>query len=271
MTEAVIIISSILLAFILFSLIYLLIVIRPRARAPRSEALLCDYAHRGLHGKDVPENSLLAFELAAREGHGIELDVQLSADREVMVFHDYTLVRMTGCDKKLCEMSAKELKELRLKGTDESIPTFREVLELIDGRVPLLVELKGESADSSLCPKVAELLRGYKGDYCIESFNPILLSKMRKELPDAYRGLLYTNTCKDKKSHSPLNIVITCMGLNFLARPNFIAYNKKYRGSYAVRLMIELYGTPRFVWTAKGESEIAEAHALGECPIFERE
>ncbi|MBR2346888.1 MAG: glycerophosphodiester phosphodiesterase [Clostridia bacterium] len=270
MEEAIIVILCVLAALILLSLVYLFVIVRPRAKKCENEALLCDYAHRGLHGETVPENSLLAFDLAAKEGYGIELDVQLSADGEVMVFHDYRLARMTGCEKKLCELTAAELSGLRLKGTDEKIPTFREVLALVDGRVPLLVELKGESTDTSLCPKVAELLREYGGAYCIESFNPLLLGKMRKQLPLAYYGLLYTNTCKDRKKYSALNIVISCMGLNFIARPDFIAYNHKYRKSLVVKITTCLFRAPKFVWTVKGEEAIKKAHELGEHPIFER-
>ena len=271
MEEAIIVILCVLAALILLSLVYLFVIIRPRAKKCENEALLCDYAHRGLHGETVPENSLLAFDLAVKEGYGIELDVQLSADGEVMVFHDYTLGRMTGCEKKLCELTAEELGALRLKETDEKIPTFREVLSLIDGRVPILVELKGESADASLCPKVAELLREYDGAYCIESFNPLLVGNMKKQLPDAYYGLLYTNTCKDRKKYSLLNIVISCMGLNFIARPDFIAYNHKYRNALVVKLTTRLFRAPKFVWTVKGDEAIKEAHELGEHPIFERE
>ena len=270
MEEAIIVILCILAAIILLALVYLLVIIRPRAKKCENEALLCDYAHRGLHGESVPENSLLAFDLAAKEGYGIELDVQLSADGEVMVFHDYRLTRMTGCEKKLCELTAAELSGLRLKGTDEKIPTFRDVLALVDGRVPLLVELKGESTDTSLCPKVAELLREYGGAYCIESFNPLLLGKMRKQLPSAYYGLLYTNTCKDRKKYSLLNIVISCMGLNFIARPDFIAYSHKYRKSLVVKITTRLFRATKFVWTVKGDEAIKEAHELGEHPIFER-
>ena len=270
MEEAIIVILCVLAALILLALVYLFVIIRPRAKKCENKALLCDYAHRGLHGENVPENSLLAFDRAAKEGYGIELDVQLSADGEVMVFHDYRLARMTGCEKKLCELTAAELSGLRLKGTDEKIPTFREVLALVDGRVPLLVELKGESTDTSLCPKVAELLYEYGGAYCIESFNPLLLGKMRKQLPLAYYGLLYTNTCKDRKKYSALNIVISCMGLNFIARPDFIAYSHKYRKSLVVKITTRLFRAPKFVWTVKGDEAIKKAHELGEHPIFER-
>ncbi len=251
-------------------LLYLLVFVRPRGRAPTDKSLLCDYAHRGLHGNGVPENSLRAFALACEAGCGIELDVQLSRDGEVMVFHDYTLVRMTGDGRKLSEPAAAELATLRLAGTEERIPTFAEVLRLVNGRVPLLVELKGETLDASLCPKVADLLRSYTGSYCIESFNPLLLREMEKALPEAFCGLLYTNVVRDKKKKSLLNMLLTVMALNFLCRPHFIAYNELDRDSLPVRLTTRLYRAPKFVWTVRSRASLETAHERGECPIFEK-
>lgn len=268
MTALIILAVIAAVALVLF-LIYLLALIRPARRVKPNPVLLCDYAHRGLHGHGVPENSRTAFRLACEKGVGIELDVQLSRDGEVMVFHDYTLVRMTGLDKKLCELDAAELKRLSLSGTDQTIPTFSEVLELVDGRVPLLVELKGEDFNTALCEKVAVLLGGYRGAYCLESFNPLLIGSMRKYLPDAFRGLLYTNVCREKKKRSALNIALTCMALNVVARPDFIAYNKTDRNALPTKIATRLYHTPRFVWTVKTAEELQTAHRLGEHPIFE--
>ena len=270
MIEFIIAISAVISLLVILALIYLLVLVRPRAKTPVDPSLLCSYAHRGLHGESVPENSLEAFGLAAEAAVGIELDVQLSRDGEVMVFHDYTLNRMTGIDKKLCELDADELCKLRLGDTEQTIPTFREVLSLIGGRVPVLVELKGESLDSSLCGKVAEILKEYTGSYCVESFNPMLIKDIKKYLPDAYCGLLYTNVCRDKKKRSLLNIALTCMALNFLCKPNFIAYNQLDRHSLPVRLTTRLYSAPRFVWTVKGQENIDTALSLGEYPIFEK-
>ncbi len=260
--------SVVSLAIVLLT-VYLLILARPRARKPENRALLCDYAHRGLHGNGVPENSLWAFELACEKGCGIELDVQLSRDGTVMVFHDYTLMRMTGVDKRLSELDADELCALSLGGTEQRIPTFAEVLALVDGRAPILVELKGESLDTALCPRVADILREYRGDYCIESFNPLLIRDIKKHLPSSYCGLLYTNVCRDKKKKTLLNIVISGMMLNFLARPDFIAYNKLDRNSFVVKLTTGFYHAPKFVWTVKNGGELDTAHTLGEHPIFE--
>lgn len=270
---ALIVLASLAGAFVLLLLVYVLVLVRPRAKQPKDARLLCDYAHRGLHGDGVPENSLAAFEKACASGFGIELDVQLSRDGEVMVFHDYTLVRMTGEEKKLCELSADELQTLRLTDTEEKIPTLREVLSLVDGRVPLLVELKGENGDTSLCPKVAELLSEYRGPYCIESFNPLLLRAMRKQMPDAYYGLLYTNLWREKKGNkkrSVLDFLLSRMAFCFLAKPNFIAYNEKYREVLPVKLTTKFYRAPRFVWTVRSEENVALAHRLSEHPIFEK-
>ena len=131
--------------FVLFiAILYLFVFIRPSAKKPKNERLLCDYAHRGLHKGNKPgtppENSLAAFELACKAGYGIELDVQLSSDGIVMVFHDDTIVRMTGKEGKVSDYTAEELGSIKLADSDETIPTFRQVLDLVDGRVPLLVE-----------------------------------------------------------------------------------------------------------------------------------
>lgn len=261
--------SSLCGLLVLTALIYLLILVRPTKKIPADPIFMCDYAHRGLHGDGIPENSLGAFARACENGFAIELDVQLSRDGVVMVFHDAKLVRMTGRDGKLCEYTADELRTFKLADTDETIPTFAEVLALVDGRVPLLVELKGESTNMDLCPKVAALLKDYKGPYCIESFNPILLGEMKKHLPNAFRGMLYSNMCKARKKYSVLNILLTAMALNVVSKPDFIAYNQRYRDSLPVKITTKLYGAPHLVWTARGDKERAEAKAHGEHAIFE--
>ena len=254
---------------LLLSLVYVLVLVRPTKKIKPDPRLMCDYAHRGLHGNGIPENSLAAMQRACEEGFGIELDVQLSRDGTVMVFHDATLVRMTGCEGKLSEHTADALSQITLADTQEKIPTFAEVLSLVNGRVPLLVELKGETTNVDLCPKVASLLRDYSGPYCIESFNPVLLGEMKKHLPDAFRGMLYTNVCHEKKSHSALNILLTAMALNVISKPDFIAYNQHYRHSLPVRLTTKLYGAPHFVWTTRGDREREDARLHGEHAIFE--
>ena len=256
----------ILSVLIVLALIYFLFLVKPYNKEP-DKVLLCDYAHRGLHDKSIPENSLFAFEAAASKGFGMELDIQLSKDKEVMVFHDYNLKRMTGLDKKLNELTVAELKELSLKETNEKIPTLKEVLELVDGRVPILVELKGEDFNLEVCEKAAEILKDYKGPYCLESFNPFLIGKMGKLLPNSFRGILYTNYLRGPKLNF-VKVLGAAMALNFIAKPNFISYDQKDRGSLPVNITTKLYKAHKFIWTVdlKGKDL---ANKLGECAIFE--
>lgn len=258
----------ILSVLIVLVLIYFLFLVRPYNKEA-DKVLLCDYAHRGLHNESIPENSLFAFEAAASKGFGMELDIQLSKDKAVMVFHDYNLKRMTGLDKKLNELTVAELKELSLKETNEKIPTLKEVLELVDGRMPILVEIKGEDFNYEVCEKAAEILKDYKGPYCLESFNPFLIGKMGKLLPHSFRGLLYTNYLRGPKVNF-IKALGAAMALNFIAKPNFISYNKLDRNSLPVNITTKLYRTYKFVWTVVGGKEISTAKGKGEFPIFEK-
>ena len=253
-------------------LLYLFFFLRATRRGVPDE-LRCSYAHRGLHGNGIPENSMPAFRAAAEADFGIELDIQLSKDGQVMVFHDASLLRMTGCGKKLSELSLTELKALHLADTEARIPTLAEVLELVDGRVPLLVEFKGTAVDTGLCEKAAELLSNYNGPYCVESFNPMLLKKLRKLLPEARRGQLYSNFCREKKEKgklpSPVEVLLSVLFFNLFAKPDFISLNRLDRGNLTLRIFFFFCPVPRFSWTCVGEKETEEAKRCGECPIFE--
>lgn len=261
--------TFLIIVFIILAALYMFVLIRPRLYADYDKRLDTDYAHRGLHGAGVPENSLAAFERAVACGYGIELDVQLSRDGEVMVFHDYTLNRMTDREGKLSDFSSDELASMHLADTSETIPRLRDVLALVDGRVPLLIELKGESTDVSLCEPLCRLLSEYNGVFCIESFNPILLGEMAKLMPHVYRGILYTNLCREKKKYSLIDIALTCMLTNIIARPDFIAYDKKYRKSFALWLCTRLYHTSIYCWTVKSRTEWDIAKENKQFTIFE--
>lgn len=151
----------------------------PRRQLPLSRHI---FAHRGLHDNNhqIPENSLAAFQRAVDAGYGIELDVQLSADRIPVVFHDATLSRMCGIDRRVDELTFAELRQLCLANTQEQIPSFQEALALVNGKVPLLVELKMERLDFDIPREADALLSEYSGDYCIESFHPAALYWYRK-------------------------------------------------------------------------------------------
>ena len=137
------------------------------------------FAHRGLHSEGVAENSMSAFVAARDAGFGIELDVRLSSDGELVVFHDDTLDRVAGVSGRVDEFTADQLAEMRLSGTEDGVPRFSEVLAAIDGRVPLLVEIKEDAGNSRVSEKTAEMLAGYGGEYIVESFNPLSLGTVK--------------------------------------------------------------------------------------------
>ena len=225
------------------------------------------FAHRGLFEKDqsVPENSLPAFARAAEAGYGIELDVQLSSDGKVVVFHDDDLKRACGVDKMVRDLSFEELSSLRLFGTEESIPLFTDVLTTVGGRVPLIVELKSAGPkNNELSGKTAEILASYEGDYCIESFDPRIVRYFRKNLPLVLRGQLMTRPKRYGSTISvPTAIVMSKGLLNILGRPHFIAYDIGPL-PFSVRLAHRL-GAVNVRWTSHSESDAKDADLI----IFE--
>ena len=211
-----------------------------------------NYAHRGLHAPDrsVPENSLAAFRLAAKEGYGIELDVQLSKDGQVVVFHDDTLPRVCGVEGPVDGRSFAELRKLRLCGTEERIPLLSEVLASIDGAGPLIVELKTGRRNRELCRKTYALLKKYPGTVCIESFNPFIVAWFRFHAPRMLRGQLVAPAKEYRRDGMgwPTSLLLSRNFFNPLSRPQFIAH-RIGRRPLNVRLTEKL-GALRFGWTS---------------------
>ena len=216
------------------------------------------FAHRGLWDEQSPENSLAAFQKAVDAGYGIEFDIHMTRDGHVVVFHDDTLVRMCSVEGKIEDKTLAELCELRLKGTDQKIPLLSEMLELVDGRVPLLVELKGAALDTSLCPAADAILSQYKGEYMIESFNPMLVRWYRKNRPDVVRGQLFCNLLKEKKGNKLFYFLITVLATNILAKPHFLAYGQSSVHNLSFVICKYLYKTPAFVWTVRAQEQIPD-------------
>ncbi len=219
------------------------------------------YAHRGLHdnGGDAPENSLRAFQRAVEAGYGIELDVQLSKDQVPVVFHDFTLERVCGAKGRVCDLTWEELEKLSLCGTDQRIPRLEEALSLVDGRVPLIIELKIEETDISVCPVVDGLLSKYGGMYCIESFNPLGVFWYRRNRRRVVRGQLSDAFYREGEYMEPIHFFLQNLLFNWLAKPDFIAYNRKYPKTLPFRLCRSLYGCTAAAWTIRSEEELREA------------
>lgn len=255
------VIAVIFWVWLVLMILYML-AIMPRMikRADREPFLRVLYAHRGLHdnGTDAPENSKRAFAKAVEAGYGIELDIQLSKDQIPVVFHDATLERVCGVQGRVCDYTFEELQQFTLFGSDEKIPRFDEVLKLVDGKVPLIVELKIEWKDLKLCPVADALLREYKGVYCIESFNPLAVFWYRKNHKEVMRGQLSDSFKSEdgKQYKSPLYWVLENLLLNFLTKPDFVAYNHKYYRNRSRSICRYVYGGLAVAWTIKSQEEL---------------
>lgn len=231
-----------------------------------------DYAHRGLYDNEhgIPENSMAAFHRAVDKGYGIELDVHLTADNHLVVFHDDTLTRMCGVNKKISSFLYSDLMQLRLLGTEEGIPLFKDVLELIDGKVPLIIELKVDGSNQNLlCPLVWQLLSRYKGDYCIESFHPFVLQWFKRHEPQVVRGQLSCNFFKENPHCDIVLFLMSNLMTNFFTHPDFIAYKYLDLDNPAVIYNRKLFHIMTVVWTIPGKPTYDRFKNKVDAMIFE--
>ena len=229
------------------------------------------YAHRGLHTRDqsVPENSLAAFMSAAGAGYGIELDLNLTADGKVVVFHDDNLLRICGVDKPITDCTYSELLGYRLCNTDEKIPLLSQVLACADDRVPLLIELKSTKKNDILCQKAAEQLGAYSGAYCIESFHPHIVRWFRKNAPSIVRGQLSAGCKEFSKIPRLPAFMLSALLTNAVTRPHFVAY--KYPNAHrnpALRLF-RFLGGKLAGWTARDADAVQYCRKHFDIIIFE--
>ncbi len=229
------------------------------------------YAHRGLHDNEseAPENSLPAFKKAVKAGYGIELDVQLTKDRVPVVFHDFTLERACNKPGKVYDYTYEELQQFSLFKSGEKIPRFEEVLNVVAGKVPLIVEIKLEWMDLLVCNIVDAILKEYKGLYCVESFNPLVLTWYRRYHNDVLRGQLSDAFIKTGEYKGLLYWLLQNLLLNWMTKPDFIAYNHKYADNVSRRLCRKLYKNPAAAWTIKSRQELDAAKEEFDIFIFD--
>ena len=222
------------------------------------------YAHRGFHGEGAEENSFSAYERAIERGYGIEIDIRFSKDGSLVVFHDETLKRVCGVDKRVSDLTVSELKELRLGNTADTIPTLAELLSFIDGRAPLLIEIKQDVGEGNVAEAAVEALKSYKGDFLIQSFNPKAVAVFRKKMPHTVRGILSDNFFRDKSRRKPLYFLLKNLLLNFICRPDFVSFNhSEWKRSFTLRFARRVYGSTIFAWTLRSAEEEKNAKALG--------
>ncbi len=238
------------------------------------------FAHRGLHDTASlrPENAMSGFRAAIAGGYGIELDVQPSADGEAMVFHDYELARLTGRDGRADAMSARELGAVTLlHGDGETIPTLRDVLVEIDGRVPVLIEVKDQSGafgptDGALSRRVCDIVRelGCVETSAIMSFNPFEMGHAREALPELARGIVSYDFEHPHDAH------VSAAHRAALARlahfeeveADFVSYGVDSLGQGRLTALREL-GVPVFCWTVRSAEQAGTALALSDQITFE--
>ena len=259
------------LAVILLGILYIF-ALRGRRRHPLLRKLRqWKYAHRGLHGHGVPENSMEAFRLAVENGYGMELDVHLLADGNLAVIHDASLLRTAGVDVMVESLTTQELANYRLEGTDQTIPTFRQVLELLDGKVPLIVELKPENGNHAELTKTAcDILSAYGGLYCIESFDPRCIRWLKKNRPQIVRGQLAHNSLRENgKVPYILRFVMTNLLSNFWNVPDFVAYRYCDRDRLSLRIARKFWKIQGVSWTLRTQEEFDTAVQENWIPIFE--
>lgn len=251
--------------------------IRPNLpRRDISSLMGVDYAHRGLWtgnepGK-LPENSLAAFRAAVAKGYGIELDVHLTADGQLVVHHDDSLKRLTGVD---IQIAASTLSQVRacLLPDGSPAPTFDEVLEAVGGRVPLIVEVKVEGNADELSKAVYERMKRYDGPWCMESFDPWAVMWFRRHAPEVIRGQLAFNHAGKGPTWKLWwrNIGIASMIQNFWSRPDFMALEAKSEKAWCLPMILLRWMKPWFVaWTVRSQADLDALRSRYDLHIFEK-
>lgn len=228
------------------------------------------YAHRGLHDAEKPENSMAAFRAALENGYGIELDIHLIKDGNLAVIHDTSLLRTAGSEGKITDLTTEELCNYHLNGTEETIPTFRQVLDLFAGKAPLIIELKCDDNAEALVDAAVKAMDGYEGPYCMESFDPRCIYILKKKYPHIIRGQLTEDYFRTgSKLPAPLKWALKNQVMNFMTMPDFVAYKYRDLDVLSNRLVRRFWGVAGVTWTLKTQEKLDDAVAKGWLPIFE--
>ncbi|MEO9599120.1 glycerophosphodiester phosphodiesterase family protein [Parasphingorhabdus sp.] len=236
------------------------------APAPERVAFLKGqpYAHRGLHGNGVLENSPAAFEAAIQLGHGIECDVQAAEDGRAFVFHDYELDRLTDRSGLIGKLRTEDIDQIQLNDGHGKIPRLRETLAQIAGRVPVLIEIKSRSMQvGPLCLSVRRALEGYRSPAAIMSFNPLVGAWFRKNAEHIVRGLVVT----EEDSKKWRGRIARHRNL-WTARPDFLAYDirdlpSRFAAAQRAR------GLPLVTWTVRSAEQEKIASIYADEPVYE--
>ncbi|MCL2079706.1 MAG: glycerophosphodiester phosphodiesterase [Oscillospiraceae bacterium] len=259
---------------VIFTPLAIIIVCTAPGIVPREAALAATKfyglhcAHRGLHSEDqrIPENSLAAFAAARDRGYGVELDIRLTKDEQVIVFHDDDFARVCSVNKSVGDLEYSELSEMRLFGTGEKIPTLTEALNVLKD-TPVIVELKYPGVRyAALCKKAAEILKSYGGHWCVESFDPRIMAWFKKNEPKVLRGQL-SNPVRNDETPKLITVLLGNLMGNIISRPHFIAYSNE---PYPLIVKLCMIMKPiKAVWTVKSADELEKCQKENDIIIFE--
>ena len=253
------ILKTIVIILVVLCLLFLFLVSPRMFNKPDMSAFMgTSIAHRGYFDNEagIPENSLPSFQAAIDKGFVIELDIQLSSDGVAFVFHDADLERMCGVEGKIWDYTAAELKEMKLLGTEETIPTFEETLALVNGQVPLLVEYKMDKVDTAVCAAGQALLDQYNGAYAMQCFDPRALLWYKKNAPQVARGQLAEKFWENEKyDGQALYLVLTYMLTNVATRPDFISYKAIHHDNLSLNVC-RMLGAKTACYTIKSAEEL---------------
>lgn len=224
-----------------------------------------EYAHRGLHGDGVPENALTGAQLAIERGAGIECDIQRSADAQPMVFHDWDLVRLAGVEGEIESRTKDELQQLTFVGSEERIASLADLLDLVGGQVPLLIEIKSKRGYDveRTCKAVSNALAGYTGQHAVMSFDPRVARWFRRNSPQICVGLVMR-----EDAHGYTQKAWQRRLALWIAKPDFLAYHiVALPNPWVARLRAD--GLPILTWTINSAESRARAIANADALISE--
>ena len=227
-------------------------------------------AHRGLHNKNLPENSIGSFEAAIAHGYAIELDVHRTTDNRLVIAHDADMLRSTGHPLVITKEPYTNLQALKLFETEYGISTLDEVLTLVQGQVPLLIELKTGSNPDLVGPLLLELLKDYNGEFAVMSFDPRIVSWFKKSAPEIICGLLSGTMKYPDAPTSPLiRIFLRSMVSILVCKPSFLAYDIDGMPSKAIRFWSMFYKVPLILWVIRSQEDQTRAKTMAQGFVFE--
>lgn len=227
---------------------FVFMIYTPHKRIQKASWMKGHFSHRGLFTQDqkIPENSLVAFRHSLQAGYGIELDIVLSSDDQIMVFHDDDLVRACSVHKNINECRYEELKSLTLFNTQETIPTLTEVLDVVQGKVPLMIELKTTTQRKRIVTKLKHCLESYQGPYTCVSFDPLIVLELKKMMPSVLRGQLMEPSLKKKNFSLAKRLILHFGLLNGMTRPDYLSVHVHHRNiTYRINRWLKGFGV---VW-----------------------